>query len=239
MLISLLIIYSPNPFRSGNSTAAETIVKAETPTLSMAQKWQALPATTKIGVYAGGGGAAALLIAALTFTCIRQRRAGRKERDDYNTKVEKERQEAYKDQMELREKGLGGWDQGAYAKQGEDALGGWGGAHVPPGYAADAPTLPKMPSNVMVTEVPSRVNSPAIQRSVSPISRNQTPSAISPGGSQRSWNGGNQGGMVHDAGNAYSGGYGGASNIPRSPSFPFGGEIPQQRSFSNGGYQRF
>lgn len=29
--------------------------------------------------------------------------------------------------MELREKGIGGWDEGAYAKQGDDALGGWGG----------------------------------------------------------------------------------------------------------------
>ncbi|KUJ06642.1 uncharacterized protein LY89DRAFT_726321 [Mollisia scopiformis] len=225
---------------AGNSTAAETILKADTPTLSMAQKWQALPQTTKIAVYAGSGGAAAILIAALTFTCIRQRRAGRKERDDYNAKVEKEREEAYRDQMELREKGLGGWDQGAYAKQGDDALGGWGGAHVPPGYAADAPALPKMPSNVMVNEVPSRMNSPAFERSMSPVSRHQTPALVSPGPeSPRTWNGGNQGGMIHNAGNAYSGGYGGSSNIPRSPSFPLGKSVPPQRGFSSGGYQRF
>lgn len=213
-------------------------MKADTPTLSMAQKWQALPQTTKIAVYGGSGGAAALLIAALTFTCIRQRRAGRKERDDYNAKIEKEREEAYRDQMELREKGLGGWDQGAYAKQGEDALGGWGGAHVPQGYSADEPTLPKLASNVMVSEVPSRSNSPAIQRSMSPVSRHQTPALVSPAAeSSRNWNGGNQGGMIHNAGNAYSGGYSGINQ--RSPSFPLGGPISPQRGLSNGGYQRF
>jgi hypothetical protein len=213
-------------------------VKADTPTLSMAQKWQALPQTTKVAVYGGSGGAAALLIAALTFTCIRQRRAGRQERDAYNAKVEKEREDAYRDQMELREKGLGGWDQGAYAKQGDDALGGWGGSHVPHGYAADEPTLPKMPPNVMVSEVPSRSNSPGIQRSMSPVSRHQTPALVSPE-SPRTWNGGNQGGMIHNTSNAYSGGYGNSSNVPRSPSFPLGGSMPPQRGPSNGGYQRF
>lgn len=215
-----------------------TIVKADTPTLSIAQKWQALPQTTKIAVYGGGGGAAALLIAALTFTCIRQRRAGRQERDAYNAKVEKEREDAYRDQMELREKGLGGWDAGAYAKQGDDALGGWGGSHVPKGYEADEPTLPKMPSNVIISEVQSRSNSPGIQRSISPVSRHQTPALVSPE-SPLTWNGANQGGMIHNASNAYSGGYGNSSNIPRSPSFPLGGSISPQRGMSNGGYQRF
>ncbi|CZR70217.1 related to cell wall protein YGR189c [Phialocephala subalpina] len=232
---------------AGNSTAAETIVKAETPTLSLAQKWSNLPSTTKIAVYAGSGGAAAILLAALTFVCIRQRRAGRKEREDYNAKVEKEREEAFRDQMELREKGLGGWDKGAFEKQGEDALGGWGDprrSHVPQGYVTDEPTLPKLPSNVMVKEVPSRVNSPAITRSVSPISRHQTPFIVNPvPQSPRGWNGGNQGGMIQDAGNAYSGGYGGntnfSNNFSRSPSFPLGGSVSPQRGPSNSGYQRF
>lgn len=193
----------------------------------MAQKWQALPQTTKVAVYAGSAGAAALIFAALTFTCIRQRRAGRKEREAYNAKVEKEREEAYRDQMELREKGLGGWDKNAYAKQGDDALGGWGGNHVPQGYAPDdEPTLPKLPSNVSISEVPSRSNTPNIQRNMSPVSPE----------SPRTWNGGNQGGMIQNAGNAYSGGYGGNS---RSPSFPLGGSIAPQRGMSNGGYQRF
>jgi len=242
-------------FHSGNSTVAQTIVKAanQTPSLSVAQKFAAMPTTSKIGVYAGGGAAAALLLFACVFSCIRQRRAGRREREAYNAKVEKDREDAYKDQMELREKGLGGWDNGAYQSQGEDALGGWGGSHVPVGTkAADVPPVPKMPPNFQVNEVPPRFNSPAIPRAAaaspavprgmnaspaplrtataSPVSRMQTPSLVSPiPQSPRAWTGGNQGGLIGNAGNAYSGGYGGSNNIPRSPSFPLSPQVPQQR----------
>lgn len=155
------------------------------------------------------------------FTCIRQRRAGRRERDAYNAKVEKERDEAYRDQMELREKGLGGWDKNSFATQGEDALGGWGGSHVAPGTKVEDIPLPKMPSNIMVTEVPTRVNSPVISRSMTPT----IPQIVSPiPQSPRvpDWTGGSQGGMIHNAGNSYSGGYGGNPTQSRSPSFPLG-----------------
>jgi hypothetical protein len=224
-----------------------TIVKAETPTLTMAQKWAALPQTTKLAIYGGSGAGAALLFGALLFTCIRQRRAGRRERDAYNAKVEKEREDAYRDQMELREKGLGGWDSGSYATQGEDALGGWGGSHVPAGSkAADIPPVPKMPGNAVVNEVPSRVNSPTLPRVNSPAPRLQTPSLVAPvPQSPRHWSGGNAGGMIHNAGNSYSGGYGGSNNIPRSPSFPLSPQTPQPRGYPGGyasqsrGYQRF
>jgi len=135
--------------------------------------------------------------------------------------------------MELREKGLGGWD--ANSTRGEDALGGWAGSHN-----QDAPPpVPKMPMNAMANEVPSRTPSPAIQRSMSP----QIVSPIPQSPMQPAWNGGNQGGMIHGAGNAYSGGYGGNANIPRSPSFPLNPQVPQQRGFpggfNHGGYQRF
>lgn len=233
---------------SGNSTAAQTIIKAETPTLSMAQKFAALPQGTKLAVYGGGGAAGAILLSAFLFMCIRQRRAGRRERDAYNAKVEKEREEAYKDQMELREKGLGGWDNGAYEKQGEDALGGWGGQHVAPGTkAADIPPVPKLPGSLSINEVPSRSMSPAIPRMGSPAiqapSRVLSPPLVSPV-PQKAWNGGNVGGMIHNAGNAYSGGYGGSNNIPRSPSFPLSPQTPQPGrgypgGYSNGGYERF
>jgi hypothetical protein len=211
----------------------------------MAQKFAALPQSTKLAIYGGGGAAAALLFSAILFTCIRQRRAGRRERDAYNAKIEKEREEAYRDQMELREKGLGGWDTKEFATQGEDALGGWGGSHIPTGTkASDIPPVPKFPGNVALNEVPSRSNSPALPRGTDPVSRMQTPSLQSPvPQSPRAWNGGNQGGLIQNAGNAYSGGYGGSTNIPRSPSFPLSSQVPQQRGYpggyNNGGYSRF
>jgi hypothetical protein len=211
----------------------------------VAQKFAALPQSTKLAIYCGGGAAAALLLFAAIFSCIRQRRAGRRERDAYNAKVEKEREEAYKDQMELREKGIGGWDEGAYAKQGDDALGGWGGTHVPAGTKAtdfDFPDV-KTPANVATNQVPSRVNSPAIPRGMDPISRMQTPSIVSPMPQSplpRTWTGGNAGGMIHNAGNAYSGAYGGvgSSHSPMTPGFPLASPSPAQRGYP-GGYQRF
>jgi hypothetical protein len=213
----------------------------------MAQKFQALPQTTKLAIYAGSGAAGALLLAAILFSCIRQRRKGRRERDAYNAKVEQDREQAYRDQMELREKGLGGWDKKEFDHQGEDALGGWGGSFVPTA-THHANALPaeksRFPGNVSVNEVPSRMNSPAPLRGADPVSRMQTPSLASPAPqSPRQWNGGNQGGLVQNAGNAYSGGYGGNPNIPRSPSFPLSPQVPQQRSpggYTNqAGYSRF
>ncbi|RDL36425.1 Uncharacterized protein BP5553_05777 [Venustampulla echinocandica] len=151
---------------AGNSTAAEKILKAEEPTLSIAEKFQALPQTTKMGIYIGSGSAAALLLAAFLFVCIRQRRAGRKERDAYNAKVEKERQDAYTYQVELREKGMGGWDNREFANQGDDALGGWGGSHVVAGSSTrargnDVPTLPEISGNTGANDFPLRSPNPA------------------------------------------------------------------------------
>ncbi|TGO64415.1 hypothetical protein BCON_0007g00650 [Botryotinia convoluta] len=111
---------------SGNSTVAETITKNETPTLSIGEKWDNLPKTTKLAVYCGGGAAVAALVSAFLFTFLRQRRNGRLEREAYNQLIEKQQQDAYKDQMELHNKGLGGFDNNSYATQGDDALGGWG-----------------------------------------------------------------------------------------------------------------
>ena len=218
----------------------------------MAQKFQALPSSTKMAIYGGSGAAAAILFSALLFTCIRQRRKGRQERDAYNAKVEKEREEAYRDQMELREKGLGGWDRKEFDHQGEDALGGWGGSydgrHSTLLKTNNDPPLPKFPGQVSVNEVPSRSNSPALSRGGDPVARMQTPSLASPQPQSPratpAWNGGNQSGLIQNAGNAYSGGYGGNTNIPRSPSFPLSPQVPQQRGYpggynNNAGYSRF
>jgi hypothetical protein len=126
------------------------IIKAQTPTLSTAQKLAALPQTTKLAVYGGSGAAGAVLLAALIFVCIRQQRAGSLEQEAYNAKIEKERQEAYNDQMELKEKGFGGWNNAESVRPAEDELGGWGRTHgsdVPP-----VPSMPKLP-NVSVDEI--------------------------------------------------------------------------------------
>lgn len=177
----------------------------------MSQKFAALPSGTKIAIYASCGGAGAILLSAFIFCCIRQRRAGRRERDAYNAKIEKEREEAYKDQMELREKGLGGWDQGS--KQGEDALGGWGGTHVVGGAGEkDVPPVPTVPAGVAYGGRISRSASPAVSTGV-PREGNMSPAPQSP----RQWGGGNQGGMIHNAGNAYTGAFGGNTNYNAAP----------------------
>lgn len=105
----------------------------------MAEKWNRLPQTTKLAVYGGSGAAGAILLAAFLFFCCRQRRAGRLEREAYNNNIEKEREAAYKDQMELNEKGLGGWNNTEVRNQGGDALGGWHGR-------SDSPEISRMPS---------------------------------------------------------------------------------------------
>ncbi|TAQ89780.1 hypothetical protein B7494_g1851 [Chlorociboria aeruginascens] len=229
---------------AGNSTAQQTIVKASTPSLSVAQKFAALPQTTKVAIYAGGGAGAALLLSALLFTCIRQRRKGRAEREAYNASIEKEREAAFQDQMDLRERGLGGWDKDAYEKQGDDALGGWGGTHISP---ADMNTASKG-ADLQKDEFPLRANSPVRTMSPAQISRVASPTIAAPVPT-RMWNGGNE----QDLGAfTQNNGYAGSNNIPRSPSLGMNGGYrspapPQQdrgfpfpnASLNRGGYQRF
>ncbi len=164
------------------------------------------------------------------FVCIRQRRKGRAERDDYNNRIEKQREEAYRDQQALRNQGLGGWD--ANTTQGEDALGGWQ-------EKRNDPPVPKVPT---VTERDLSIPSPT-----SPISRTGSPAY-----------GGASSGLINNAQNAYSGGYGQNRGIPTSPNFPLSQSnhsdygfpqqgypqqgFPQQSNSGfgrNGGYSRF
>jgi hypothetical protein len=158
------------------------------PSLSTAQKFAALPDTTKIGIYSGSAAAGVILLSALIFTCIRQRRKGAAERTAYNAQVEKEREEAFKDQMELREKGLGGWNESEVKSQGDDALGGRGGSHLAPAEVPSTPTIPKLAATSMAAQSPSgyarsttpraqdpfedqlsRAGSPAISRAQNPF----------------------------------------------------------------------
>ncbi|KAG9243929.1 concanavalin A-like lectin/glucanase domain-containing protein [Calycina marina] len=232
---------------AGNSTTATTIantLKEENTAapLTMAEKFDNLSEGKKIAIYASGGTAAALLIFAALFACIRQRRSGRRERDAYNAKVEKEQNEAYENQMELREKGLGGFDKNS--RLGDDALGGWGGSY------ADAPAggvVPPISTNVFENTASgnstSKANSAA---STVPLMSPESP---------RGWQVGDRGGLIANAQNAYSGGYNqvpNANNYLRSSSynsaapsasFPTQGGQPQgpsqESGSSNGGYSRF
>jgi hypothetical protein len=140
------------------------------PKLTLAQKWHNLPSGTKLAIYCGAGGGAALLFSLILCGCVRQRRRGRRERAAFNAKVEQEREQAYQDQIQLREKGLGGWDAKEYATLGEDALGGWGGAHAAPGAKTDeadpSPILepPTAVTAAGIDHYGARSNSPALSR---------------------------------------------------------------------------
>ncbi|CAG8978475.1 hypothetical protein HYALB_00005049 [Hymenoscyphus albidus] len=229
---------------AGNSTAVEAITRSQTPHLTISEKWAALPQTAKVGVYVGAVGFVGVAFAAFLFIFMRQRKKGRLEREAYNASIEKEREEKYKDQMELQQKGQGGYNERDLANQGEDALGGWGTAH-----ATSNPDEPESPTSsrnaqkqTLLGDVPLRANE---------------------------WHGGNQGGMIHDAGNARTGLYtgpgpqspeykpdsshsnsrgliGNAQNAHSggyaSPSFnnnyPLAGQVPQQGQ-TRGGYQQF
>lgn len=211
-----------DPSKSSSSdsatTTADAAAESKEPEKSIGEKFSELPQTSKVAIYAGAGGSAAVIFAAFMFICLRQRRKGRAERDEYNSRIEKEREGAYQDQMELRQKGLGGWDQGT--TQGEDALGGWQSRQNLNDSAT--PPVPKVPTTVSERDITA---------------------------SPPAWNGGNSGGMIHNAQNAYTGGYGGNRNIPTSPSFPlasqsshadYGFPVPQNSAFGrNGGYSRF
>lgn len=217
---------------TGTDAASAAATESGEPDKSIGEKFSELPQTSKVAIYAGAGGGAAVIFAAFMFICIRQRRKGRNERDAYNNRIEKEREDAYRDQMELRNKGLGGWDQNT--SQGEDALGGWQSRQSL--MSGATPPVPKVPTHVAEREMGS-----------SPVSRTASPAA---------WNGGNSGGMIHNAQNSYTGGYTANRNIPTSPNFPLASQsnhsdygFPSQQGFPtqpqnngfgrHGGYSRF
>jgi len=56
---------------------------------TLKQKWNGLSSTTKIAIGASVGGAALLLVIASAFCCIRQRRAGKRERELADAEFEK------------------------------------------------------------------------------------------------------------------------------------------------------
>lgn len=95
----------------GNSTAMNTIHKLQkAPAPSLMEKFLALPSTTKLAIYCSIGAAATLLFSAFTFICFTSRRKGRRERDAYEARLDKERREASQGSTLPYKKHVSGWD---------------------------------------------------------------------------------------------------------------------------------
>ncbi|KAM0326365.1 hypothetical protein ACHAQA_006967 [Verticillium albo-atrum] len=75
----------------GNSTVKETILAP--PDKSVSEKFNDLPQSAKLAVYAGSGGLAAILVIGLIFYIFRQRRRGARESAEAARRVEEERVE--------------------------------------------------------------------------------------------------------------------------------------------------
>jgi len=89
---------------SGNSTTQQTLFPTPTPpTPTVADKWNSLSSGVRIGIYCAAGAVGAALLSLISFCCIRQRRAGRREQAAYLAKLEKERIEAESFQMENKD----------------------------------------------------------------------------------------------------------------------------------------
>jgi hypothetical protein len=182
----------------------------------MSQKWEALPTGAKIGVYSGAGGVAALLAVALLFYFIRQRRAGRIERDAFNAKIEKEREEKFNENIKREQQGDGGWNERDLVSQGGDALGGWGAAHATPSIAPtakDRDTDAHSIAPTYVSDYPLRVETPTYSENGAAVQPATLLGNVPLHANQ--WHGGNEGGLINNAGNAHAGAF------ANPPAFPF------------------
>lgn len=90
---------------SGNSTSADTL--SAPPAKTAAQRWASLSTGAKIAIYSSIGAVAAILIALLALYCIKQRRAGLRERAIADANYEKETAEL----LAFRAQGTKGWER--------------------------------------------------------------------------------------------------------------------------------
>jgi len=98
---------------SGNSTIVQKLNATPPPTIS--QKFAALSPTAHVAVYSAGAGVAVVLLSVLSFCCIKQRKAGRREREreiymgrqekELENEVEERRMDVSSYQMQPTEKG--------------------------------------------------------------------------------------------------------------------------------------
>ena len=102
ILLSSLILTTH--FLTNSNTQPLTLDGNNDPstTQTLSQKWNSLSHTTQVGIAAGIGGAILIALCAFIFFCLRQRRAGRKERALEEAEWEKNNAErmAYRSAME-------------------------------------------------------------------------------------------------------------------------------------------
>ncbi|KAI1392628.1 glycoside hydrolase family 16 protein [Hypoxylon trugodes] len=123
---------------SGNSTAIENINKEPEKTLS--QKWDALPASTKTGVYAAAGGVGAILLVALVFYYFKQKRRGKQEAALAAQRQEQERVELERFKKEGRDPDALAFNGAEYdAKTGGAVTTTYAVPDSPPGSSAGPP----------------------------------------------------------------------------------------------------
>lgn len=84
---------SSNSTNSSNSTSSSSASSSASTDSSISQKWESLQPGVRIGIYSAAGCVAACLAGLITFCCIRQRRAGKKEQAAYQDRIEQERLE--------------------------------------------------------------------------------------------------------------------------------------------------
>ncbi|KAI5867380.1 glycoside hydrolase family 16 protein [Durotheca rogersii] len=122
---------------SGNSTAFENIHRE--PEKSLSEKWEALPAGTKMGVYGAAGGVGGLLIVALAVYSFKQRRRGRREAALAAQREEQERLELERFRKEGRDPDALRFDGAEYKGAAGVATAAYAVPDSPPGTSAGPP----------------------------------------------------------------------------------------------------
>jgi hypothetical protein len=202
---------------------------------SITEKFNALPSSSKAGIYAGSGAAGALLIGAILFTCIKQRRRGRLEAAAYQAKQEAMEREDKAYEMKCKAEGISadslstGMTPQEYAK-GVEGVAGPLAAAAAGGMAAKAlndekngrqsPRVPPLPNFPTAYHDGMASPSPSMRSPTGSLSPGQQNGAYAAGGLRSP-----------SAGPTFNGA--GAFNAPRSPG---PGGYSMNPSNASGGY---
>ncbi|KAH9883980.1 glycoside hydrolase family 16 protein [Xylariomycetidae sp. FL2044] len=149
----------------GNSTAVENINREPETDKSLSEKWDALPQSTKSGIYAAAGGVGALLFVSLLFYYIKQRRRGQQEAALAAQRDEQDRVELERFQKEGRDPDNLAFDGADYGYAGAKGVGvaAYSVPASPPGSSAGPPEKawdPTSGSNAAAMPLLGRTTSP-------------------------------------------------------------------------------